>query len=164
MTHLAFKVAADSHNALSAGIAAATQGKYCHVELWLSGPQTAALCYSSRETGNPTGTSFVTLDLSDPALWTPVPVPVSDDQEIDLFWFCKGSAGREYDYAGLLGIGLDTKDHSDDRRFCSEACYEALNAVAGLWPGHLRWHVAPSGFEKLGDRVGLYELATGASS
>jgi len=156
MTNLAFKIAAKAGGPISKGIAAVTHGPYSHVELWLGGPQQFALCYSSRE---PVGTGFANIDLTDGSLWRVIPVTISLQLESPLMWFCMGSQGRPYNFKGIEGIALDTDQHNESERFCSEACFEALQAVTGWWPRIKRWHVAPSGFGK-DDRYGLYELVT----
>ena len=160
MTHLAFQYAARAGGLVAEAIAGVTGGRFSHVELWLNGPRDRAECYSSRE---PVGTGFATIDLSDDSLWVTVPLVLSGEQETALYWFCRGSTGRPYDFMGIAGIAMDTRAHSGFARFCSEACCEALQVIGGWWQGIQPWHVAPSGFEGHGDRHGLYELATAAA-
>lgn len=161
MTSLAFKRASGWYGR---AIHEVTGGEFGHVELWLSGPQDKALCYSSRETAPPggaTGSSLATLDLTDPKVWQIVPLPMqSIVSEEELLWFCKGSTGRPYDYIGIAGIGTDlSKLHIGYARFCSDECCNALQQCFGLWPGINPSLVAPSGFAGQKDRYGLYELA-----
>jgi len=157
MIQLAFKDAEKSGGAFARAIQHVTGGKFSHVELWLSGTQKEAFCYSSRE---PEGTGHKTIDLTDLELWTIVPLPIEPHLEPFAMWYSLGSSGRPYDFAGILGIGTDTKAHTDFARFCSEECFELIKKITGWWPGIERWHVAPSGFQQRGDRYGLYELAT----
>jgi hypothetical protein len=141
-------------------IAAVTGGAYSHVEFWLSGPTNAAVCFSSRE---PSGTGFSTIDLSNPAEWTIVDIPVIFDSwtMTKAVWFCKGSDGRAYDGVGIVGIGTgQARVHDPFARFCSEMCAEIGQEVFDLAPlrGKNAWQIAPSGRPRGG--FGLYELLT----
>lgn len=154
MIALAFKYA-NLDDFLSRTIKERTGGQFSHVELWLSGEGKSAVCYSSR--GN--GTSLEVIDITDPKIWNVVPVQsFSPLKEDELLWFCKGSSGRAYDAIGLVGIGWDLPVvHDPYDRFCSEACFEALQSVGGLFLNiGPRWMVAPSGHPKGG--FGLFEM------
>lgn len=152
----------------SQGIYLRTGGQFSHVELVFN-PEDGfdkALCYSSRE---PDGTSFQTLDLTDKTLWTVVPLTNITDPHLmeQCMWYCKGSADRAYDWAGICGIGIDkTNMHWSEARFCSEEVLIVLQEVFGMFPGLAPWRVAPSGFNHVtdGSLHGLYELVTGAQT
>lgn len=152
---LAFKVAGDSF--LDQTIKERTGGRFSHVELWLRGEGKAAECFSSRSGG----TAFATIDITDPKIWWVQPVPYPLEFEGELYWFCRGNCDRAYDAIGLVGIGWDIPTvHDPYDRFCSEACFEALQGPRNLFPGiGPRWMVAPSGHPKGG--FGLYELIQG---
>lgn len=157
MISLAFK---RGSGGLSDVIKARTGGEFSHVELWLGGPQSAAMCYSSRE---PVGTGFATLDLTDAAIWKIVPIPATADQERNAYWFCLGDSGRPYDFIGLAGIGTDQVHlRNTSARFCSNCCAHVMQQCLGMLPGVDPWLIAPSGFDGPGNRHGLYELVTGA--
>lgn len=164
----AFKNAARSIE-LSAGIAKETDraiaeftgGKYCHVEVWIDGPQNAAVCYSARQ---PHGVARAVIDLGDSTLWTVLPWAVTasacwGDQDW-LLGFCEASVGKPYDFLGILGIAMHQPLAVPWDRFCSEFCFEALQLRFGKFPGIARYQVAPSGRPPGG--YGLYELLTGA--
>ncbi len=141
-----------------------TGGEFSHVELWLYGPRDTAQCYSSRESapvGYSPGTEIANLDLSDAALWEIVPLELTTEQEARLYWFCRGSSGRPYDYLGIAGIGVDLSHlHVGCARFCSNEVVNVLQQTCGLWPGVSPWMVAPSGFQGKKDRYGLFEMAS----
>lgn len=167
----AFKNAARSIE-LSAGIAKETDraiaeftgGKFCHVELWIDGPQNAAVCYSARQ---PHGVAKAIIDLSDAALWTIVGIgPTGDHWYEDQDWllgFCEASVGKPYDFLGILGIAMHQPLAVPWDRFCSEFCFEALQLRYGKFSDITdiaRYQVAPSGRPPGG--YGLYELLTGS--
>jgi len=103
----------------------------------------------------------VTLDLTDRAVWLILLAPLGFDKFADqLFCFCRGSAGRPYDYLGIDGIGTDKSFlHVGFARFCSDECTNVLQQIAGSFKAVKPWMVAPSGFKGQADRFGLYELA-----
>jgi hypothetical protein len=142
-----------------------TGGEFGHVELILSGTPEKALCYSSRESpaaGERAGTDITTLDLSDELIWKLLEMPVMLGTE-NLYWFCRGSSGRPYDYIGIAGIGTDLSHlHVGAARFCSNECTNTLQQVVALWPGINPWMVAPSGFQNQHGRYGLYEMCVSA--
>lgn len=149
----------------SLGIKRVTGGDYSHVECWLSGTAANAVCSASRE---PSGISAQTLDLSDRALWSVIEVPSSTFLDLSAWWFSKGSEGKRYDAAGIVGIGTGVGLHDSSQRFCSEYAVEIAQAVF-LLPAVSRiprWMVAPSGPEHdFGDgrvRYGLRDLLLGA--
>lgn len=157
MICLAFKSAALAGGLFSEAIAKHTGGQFSHVEMWLSGPLNAAMCFSSRE---PFGTSFKVIDLSEQVngkcLWTMLALKVATEQEKDAFWFCMGSKGRDYDSMGIIGIGLGTGVHDSSDRFCSEMVWDVGQNVFGWDPSIDRWMVAPDGHPVNG--YGLHEL------
>lgn len=155
MLALAFKIAEKAGGLFSSQIQFVTGSKFSHVELWLSGPQDKAMCYSSRE---PYGTAFQTVDLSDSKLWEIVHLESTPEQENRVLWFCRGDAGRSYDALGILGIGSGLGAHDEQDRFCSEAIFYILQQVFGFHPEIERWMVAPGWPTADGKRFGLYEL------
>lgn len=166
MPALAFKHGAESAKTESPlacvfteAILGVTGSPFSHVEFWLDGPPSSARCFSAREFTQ--GVEWATLDLTNPLLWTVVPLPaLTDYQLISVPAFCNGNVGRDYDSEGILGILRDTGWHSGSDRFCSEMCFDIGQQVLGWRQDIVRWHVAP-GWTKGGDRYGLYELATG---
>lgn len=154
MIQLAFKDAEKDGNFFSKMIAEKTKGKFCHVELWISGPQNHALCYSSRE---PTGTGFEFIDLTVTGLWAIEPTPVQMDESL-AYWFCEGSSGRPYDMTAILGIGLGIQQHWGTARFCSDEVFNVLQKVGGFQQGINPWDVIPSG--SVSGRYSLYDLVT----
>lgn len=161
----AFKIAARAgqigallDRELDLEIARITGGLYCHVEAWIDGPVSAALCFSSRQ---PIGTYFATLDLTDKTLWRIVNVPTTPMEDAAIMGFCVGTSGRRYDTFGILGIGLSTTVHDPYDRICSETCFEiAADVLHRMPPGIERWQVAPSGLTCTGKRYGFFELLT----
>lgn len=154
--HIAFKVAQNSF--FSQAISKITGGKYSHVELWLSGPQDKALCYSSRE---PSGTDFATLDLTDPTLWTVLAIPTTPEQDNNLLWYCKGSRGRPYDFQDILGQAL--KNHHFNigfARVCSEEVSTVLQNVLNILTQYNPGMISPSGHPADTIRLSLYDLLT----
>jgi hypothetical protein len=162
----AFKNAAEAArlapNALerefSLAIARFTGGPYSHVEAWIWGPITQAVCYSARE---PRGTSIEVLDLSNTALWTIVQVVTTREEDQQLLGYAKGGQGRPYDAFGILGIGSDSNLHVEWDRFCSEECFamgrDVVSGLKGVFlPAIPRWKVAPSGLVRGG--FGMFEL------
>jgi hypothetical protein len=113
----------------SEGIARVTGGEFSHVEIWLSGPKSAARCFAARE---PDGTGFTTLDLSDATLWTLVDIPDSDpslecEQHEDYAW-CQGRVGRPYNFPGIVAIELGKPFTAPGMDFCSQCALEILPA------------------------------------
>ena len=142
---LAFKKsAAEPHNIFGQAISAKTGSIYCHVECWISGPQNAALCFSSRE---PHGAGWATIDLTDAAMWDIVPLDLTPEQEIAIHGFCCGCDGKRYDALGIVGIAVGADLHDYSQVFCSEVCASMLKQCAGkdlggkhawqIWPGEL---------------------------
>lgn len=130
-------------------IAWKTGGIYSHVEMWLSGPQSAAVCFSSREGS---GCGFRTLDLTDTLLWAIVPWPiVTEAREATVIGFClaMNNACVRYDYLGILGIGTGHGEHDDHDRFCSEVGCEVGQVCLRWWPEIRRWMVSPSDLYKM---------------
>ena len=150
-------------SALDLEIARFTEGRFCHVEAWIRGPITAAVCFSSRQ---PHGTYFETIDLSDTSLWEIVTVSTTDMEDAEVMGFCIGCSGRKYDTYGILGIGLVSTLHDPFDRICSEVCYQIPSDVLHrpFPPGIERWQVAPSGITVPGKRYGFYELLKGVSA
>lgn len=131
MTALAFVIAAKTGSGWSDLIAAASASPYSHVELWLGGPKTAALCFSSRE---PAGASFEIIDLTQPK-YEIVPLNVTPLEEAKILGFCLGANGKSYDGMGLIGYKFGTGLHDDHDVFCSEVCASDLQKCAGLFTG-----------------------------
>ena len=147
MIQLAFVVAAKTGSPWSEMIAKASGSPYSHVELWLSGPQNAARCFSSRE---PIGASFMTRDLTTPE-WEIVQYPPANSPGVPqtIEAFCQGSNGKSYDMAGLLGYKLGTGMHDDHDVFCSEVVSECLADCAGLKLEKEPWMTSPGDLYKL---------------
>src|SRR5579863_7530461 len=123
-----------------------TKSPFSHVEVWLSGPQDKAICFSSRP-GE--GCGFKLIDLSDAKVWKIVNLPPVNEE----LWvgFCHGSNGKGYDYLGILGYDTGHGEHKERDRFCSEWGTEVGQVCSGWWKGVKRWLVSP------GD---LYTLVT----
>jgi len=144
---LAFKVASATDSKWSKLIAQLTHGKYSHVEMWLTGPQNAAVCFSSREGS---GCGYATIDLTVSGLWDFIEPPQTEAGVQLLAGFCAGSDGKPYDYTDLLDALLGHgKQDCGFARFCSGVTTEALQKCFGLLPGIQYWTVSP---------VKLYEL------
>lgn len=163
----AFKVASEAAKresglaaAFSLEIAEKTGGLYSHVECWIGGSLTQAVCFSSRE---PKGTSIEIVNLSDPLLWKIVPVKTTPDQDAVIRGFCLGASGRRYDGLGIIGIATDQPIiHDPAAWFCSETGFRLGDQVLGIFPHNIDpWMVAPSwGKPADGKRFGLFELLT----
>lgn len=142
-----------------------TGGEYSHVECWLSGPVSQAVCSASRP---PDGIGFETIDLGDRSLWSIVEIPSSAFLDLSAYWFSKGSDGKRYDAEGIIGIGTGTGIHDRAQRFCSEYAAEIGDQIFGLkcLKDIQRWMVAPSGLNvSFGNgrrRVGLRDLLLAA--
>ena len=139
MIWLAFKIAANTDSEWSKLIAAATHSSYSHVELWVAGEITAAVCWSSREFG---GVSQVTLDLTQPE-WKLVQVAAASEFAAFITGFCAGANGKNYDTLGLLGYKTGTGQHDDHDVFCSEFCSAVLLACGVLSGPLAPWRVSP---------------------
>lgn len=63
-------------------------------------------------------------------------VDESSDEAIERY------LGQKYDWPGILGIGLNTGQHDDNDKFCSEVCTLILQS-AGLFRGLDSWRVSP---------------------
>lgn len=146
--YYAFKNAQVAGSMWSKAIAWKTGGLFSHVELWLSGPQDKALCFSSRE-GE--GCSLKVLDLTVKGLWVIEPAGFTPDQELKALGYAlaMSAAKVRYDYLGILGIGTGHGEHDDHDRFCSEVCIEVAQQCAGRWLNLHRWLVSPSALYQL---------------
>lgn len=141
MIYLAFKIAAATHDTWSEIVARETGSIYCHVEGWLSGPKTAALCFSSRE---PHGAGFETIDLTTPGLWDLLPFPCTGEQEAAANGFCLGADGKMYDGVGILGYKLrDPSVHDFHALFCSETWAAIAQKCAGRVLPKQPWQIVP---------------------
>ena len=144
---LAFKNASAADSRWSEIIAKLTRGPYSHVEMWLSGPQDKADCFSSREGS---GCGYAVPDLTDEKLWKilDVQAPVG----IWIAGFCDGSNGKPYDYLDLLdALTGRGRENFSIGRFCSGVTTEALQKGYGLLSAEHFWQVSP---------VKLYNLLT----
>lgn len=170
---LAFKVESEAiktttglSNFFEKAITRVTGGKYCHVEIWLSGPRNSALCHASRE---PEGTSNKIVDLSDP-LFDIVDLPLSITANRQYFaglvnGWSLGDSGRRYGILTIGGIALQLANltHLDSNdRICSEDAFLFCRDIIGLqFPKEvIPGMVTPDGHPKGG--WGLYELVQGA--
>ena len=141
MIQLAFKIAAATGELWSELIAKQSNSIYSHVEIWLSGPQNKALCFSSRE---PDGACFKTIDLSNSNLWTICSFITTRDQEININGFCLGTNGKWYDGIGLIGYKTANPTlHDPHAVFCSEVVAEIAKYCVGRILSKEPWLISP---------------------
>ena len=137
---LAFKIASKTGSLWSEFIAKATHGPYSHVECWIQGPQSAAVCYSSREG---TGVHPATIDLTQP-MWKIFSIPTTVAQDDAIIWFCRGAEGKAYDYLDLIVADGGRGIHKAWARICSEFCTEVVQQCIGLIGSEESWAVSPN--------------------
>ena len=138
--NLAFKIAAKSGSAWSEMIARESNSPYSHVEGWLSGPQNAAQCFSSRE---PKGAGYATIDLTQP-MWEIVPITLTHDQEQLTNGFCLGCNGKMYNGLGLVGFKADIPQMTDPHAiFCSQVWATVARSCWGKQLPVQPWMISP---------------------
>ena len=137
---LAFRIAALTDSNLSRMIAKETHGPYSHVECWIDGPRTSAVCWSSRE---PVGVGEAVINLTEPS-WQIVPIPTTLEQDDHILWFCRGSDGKMYDFIAVAGIQTKTWVHKTFARMCSEFCVEVVQRCIGMLPHEPMWTISPN--------------------
>jgi hypothetical protein len=115
-------------------------GPFCHVELWMSGPREAAVCFSSRQ---PDGTGYAVVDLSAP-LYTCIEFPATQAQMDFTRGFAAGTGHKRYNMAGIIGFlgPLKTTDNYD--LFCSEWCCSWAQQAMGMFPNAIPSRTAPT--------------------
>ena len=121
-------------------VAAATFGRYSHVEIRFSD----GMCFSSSSRDG--GTRFKQIELN-PLNWDIVPLSfVTKEQENEVRMWCESQLGKAYDWRGILCFYLpgDIRDRS--KWYCSDVCACALREAAIL---NLPLKVSPSQMYKI---------------
>src|SRR5579862_8583397 len=141
MIQLAFKIASKTGSVWSELIARESGSVYSHVEGWLSGPQSTAYCFSSRE---PVGASFETIDLTTPE-WEIVPVLGLTPQQEDLtLGYCLGCDGKKYNGLGLIGFKAGIPQLTDPHEiFCSQTWADIARKCWGKSLPNKPWMISP---------------------
>jgi hypothetical protein len=131
-------------------------GPFTHAELIFSDGR----WFSSSEGEG--GTRFADLRLAknDPR-WLVVDLPLTAEQEREVYWRAQTINGLGYDVWGILKTGWRPAKECSDRWFCSEACAYCLQA-AGLFPGTPAWRYTP--VDLAAEIVAIFGKAEGGAS
>lgn len=100
-------------------IAAATCGRYSHVEIKFND----GICFSSSPRDG--GTRFKQINVS-PKNWDIVNLKISSEQENNVRFFCEKEVDKEYDWLAISCFLLPVNVNDAKKWYCSEICSTVL--------------------------------------